>query len=443
MHRVQPVLAVEGFQLQRRSGFRVGLPRLHLHPRRAVGLFAPSGGGKSSLLQALFGIAPAAGDDVRGAVQAFGRDLNALREVERRQILRNHTAWLLQDAQAALDPLQQVGDQVRQATYCSQAECTAALRELGVDEADRLVRRHPHQISGGQAQRVLFAVAALRRPELVVADEPTASLDDRTFAVVAARLRALRDAGAAILLATHDHRLLRELEAEVLVLQDGAFVPGAASPPPWPTGAAGIAAGEVPVLRAQVVAKRLGGRAVLNGVDLELHRGEVVVVVGGSGQGKTTLARILAGHLPPDSGRVDRPMRRGAVQLLCQDAASSLTPGRTLGSLLDEARAPFFDIGGALASLSLPASILERTVAEMSGGERRRAALLRALAVHPDVLVLDEPTASLDRAAAIAVVNTLMELREQRGLALVVVTHDSELAEAIGHKVLTLTGGRT
>ncbi len=390
----------------------------------------------------MFGLGRTPSDRVEGRVEAFGQDLLAVADGPRRTILRNHVAWILQDSAGALDPLQPIGEQIRQATYRSYSDGEAMLRDLGVDDAALLARRLPQQISGGQAQRVLFAVACLRQPELVVADEPTASLDDRSCQVVAARLRQLRDQGAALLVATHDRRLIEALDAVVLVAEDGAFVPGSVAARVWPPRGADLA-GETPVLRARDVRVRLGDREVLAGVDLDLHRGEVVALLGDSGAGKTTLARVLAGHRQPDSGHVERPLRRHAVQLLAQDAAATLTPGRTLRSLLAEAHAPFFDATGAAAGLALPASALDKTVAQLSGGERRRAALLRALAVNPDVLVLDEPTASLDHDAAVAVMTTLLALREQRGVALLLVTHDSELAAAVAGRVLTLVGGRT
>src|SRR5262249_1601389 len=147
-------------------------------------------------------------DQTAGRVVAFGHDLRQLAPVARQSMFRTNMAWILQDAHAALDPTQAVGEQIRQATYRSFSDCAAALAAPGMDDAAGLARRLPHQISGGQAQRVLFAVASLRQPELVVADEPTASLDDRSCAAVAARLRELRERGAALLVATHDQRLI-------------------------------------------------------------------------------------------------------------------------------------------------------------------------------------------------------------------------------------------
>jgi peptide/nickel transport system ATP-binding protein len=285
-------------------------------------------------------------------------------------------------------------------------------------------------------------VVLLRQPELVVADEPSASLDDDATAELALRLQQLRTRGAALLLATHDQRLLDAVGASLLLAQGGAFVPGEAVRAPWPARPRDVAAGRVPVLQCRGVGVQFGLHHVLDGVDLELVRGEVVALVGPSGAGKTTLARVLCGHLQPQRGTVQRPPRRQAVQMLFQDALGSMTPGRTLRSLIAEARAPFFDPVRAGAELALAADLLDRTPARLSGGERRRAALLRALAVNPDILVLDEPTASLDRATAVAVVGTLLGIRRQRGVALLLVTHDRELAHAVADRVLVLREGR-
>ena len=225
------------------------------------------------------------------------------------------------------------------------------------------------------------------------------------------------------------------------VLQDGAFARAAPKEPPWPQRPV-LDAGSLPLLAARSVRVAFGDRVVLDDVDFELRRGEVVCLVGESGAGKTTLVRVLAGHLRPDRGEVQRPQRRTAVQLVCQDAFGSLTPRRLLRRLLAEAKAPFFDADAGASAVRLPTALLDRTREGMSGGERRRAALLRALAVQPDVLLLDEPTASLDRATATAVVETLLVMQRSRGLGLVVVTHDATLAAALGHRVIEVKDGK-
>ncbi len=422
-------------------GLAVELPTLRLAAGEVAALYGPSGGGKTSLLAAMFGVLRRAGARVTGDVRCAGRLLATMTPAERQHLLRHDVVFLAQDAHQALDPLQPVGAQIQQATVRSEAEAIAMLGRLGIDDAALLCRRLPHAISGGQAQRVLLAIAFLRTPALVVADEPSASLDGGSYAELVAQLRALGAAGAAVLLATHDQRLLHDLGARVYVLERGRFV---ASPTPalaWPERAID-AVGSVALLAAHGVTVRYCNRTVLDGVDFKLGRGEIVGVVGESGAGKTTLVKVLAGHRLPDAGRVQRPPRHTAVQLVCQDAYGSLTPRRRLAGLLAEARAPFFDAGAGATAVQLPYAVLERDREAMSGGERKRAALLRALAVHPDVLVLDEPTASLDRATAVAVLETLLVLQRSRGLAMVLVTHDLELARSICHRIVEVRGGR-
>jgi peptide/nickel transport system ATP-binding protein len=332
---------------------------------------------------------------------------------------------------------------IAQATGRPASECAAALAEMGIEEAPALSRRLPHEISTGQAQRVLLAAALLRAPRLIVADEPSASLDGGSFAELVRWLRRLcEQSGTALLLATHDRRLLGELQAEVFACRDGVFEPGPTDATPWPVRPRGDGAEGAPVLAARGLGVRLGGRQVLQDIDLEIRRGEVVALLGESGSGKTTLARVLCGHRRPDAGGVQAPARKTAVQLLFQDALASMTPGRSLGGLLRETSGPGFDAAATAARLGLRDGQLQRTVAELSGGERRRAALLRALSVDPELLALDEPTVSLDRRAAVAVMATTFEVQRQRGLSLLLITHDEELAAASADRVLRLQGGR-
>jgi peptide/nickel transport system ATP-binding protein len=440
--RVPPLLHVHGFSVHRRDGFCVELPALELEAGRVAALYGPSGCGKTSLCLGLFGLLRGADFMTAGTVRLLDRDVAGAGDAERRGMLRNDVAFLMQDAHAALDPLQAVGAQIAQATSCSAADAANALERLGVQDAAALCRRLPHQISGGQAQRVLLAIAVLRKPALVVADEPSASLDGGNYAELVARLRTLLAAGSSLLLATHDHRLLEDLDAAVYALRDGKFVPGAPVEAPWPARPAGPDPGTVEVLGSRGLCVGFGERLVLDGVDFAVARGEVVAIVGESGAGKTTLARVLAGHRTPDAGSVQQPARRGAVQLCCQDATGSLTPRRTLRALVKEACVPFFPVEHAAAGLQLDPAVLDREVAQMSGGERRRATLLRALAVQPDVLVLDEPTASLDREAAVAVLRALIALQQDRGIAIVLITHDLDLARAVAHRVVAVQGGK-
>lgn len=438
---VQALLEVADYSLGDGGRFSVKLPELRLLPGQTAALYGPSGCGKTSMLVSIFGLLERDGWHGSGQVQFGGQSLHSLAESDLLELRRNRVAFLMQDAHNALDPLVRVGEQIHAATGSSRDDVHAMLTRLGIDDAAGLCDRQPHRISGGQAQRVLLAIAFLREPTVVIADEPSASLDGGSYAELLARLRELVDAGSALLVATHDHRLLRDLDADVYALQDGAFLRAEPEQQPWPDRPKEDV-GSVPVLEARQVRVAYGGRVVLDDVDFVLRRGEIVALLGESGAGKTTLLRVLAGHRQPDRGDVVRPQRLPAVQLVCQDAFASLTPGRRLQSLLDEAKAPFFDAGAGASSVQLPEPILARTAAEMSGGERRRAALLRSLAVQPDVLLLDEPTASLDRASAVAVIDNLLTMQRSRALAVVIATHDESLAEAITHRQITVREGQ-
>lgn len=438
---VASLLEIERLTVQRADGWVATLPRLSLERGGVAALHGPSGAGKSTLLRACFGLL-----DERvawsGAVRFAGTDVFAGDAASRRRLLREHVAFLLQDALAALDPLLPLGRQIERATGKPAAEVVAMLARLGSEDPEAVSRRLPCEVSGGEAQCALLAVAFLRAPSLVVADEPSASLDAATYGEHVAHLKGLVAAGSGVLVASHDARLLRDLGAEVLSLQNGAFLPGLPPAPAWPRRHHAVDVGMAPLVAAKGVTVMHGPVAVLREVDFVVRRGEVVAIVGASGTGKTTLGRVLAGHLRPSAGRVELPARRGAVQLVCQDAFGSLTPGRCIRSLVDEARSPFVDVAAVARELHLSDALLDRTAAELSGGERRRAALLRAIAVHPDVLVLDEPTAGLDRAASLAAIDLLLAMQRSRGLSIVVITHDFDLAHAIGDRIVTVARGR-
>jgi ABC-type glutathione transport system ATPase component len=411
-------------------------PRFELEAGGAAALVGPSGSGKTTLLLGMLGLLR--GAEVRGAVRIGGETLARPGSNPWRACLRERVALVLQDARAALDALVPLGEQMRVATGAGNEDCAAALAALGIERGAGLLRRYPHEVSGGQAQRVLLAIALLRRPQLVLADEPTASLDGERAEDWLRHLQALRaQTGAATWFATHDEDFVQRVGAVRYELRDGEVVRAHESRLPWPAREP-REPGE-PMLVARGLGARYGGAWVFRGVDLVLRQGETVAVTGPSGGGKSTLARILAGLQSADEGGVEAPPR-GGVQLLFQDAHGSLTPGRRLGGLLRETARPDFDAAGQATMLELPVAALGKTAATMSGGERRRAALLRALSVRPRVLVLDEPTAALDRAAATAVAREVLRLRAL-GVALLLVTHDRGLASAVADRVLTLAKG--
>jgi len=444
---VPPVLEVDGFCVQRRAGSQWQLPGLRLLPGEAAALFGASGSGKTTLLLALFGLLPPAEVSCRGRVVVLGSDLAQRTAQGCRALLQQGVLLLTQDAQQALDPLQPVGDQLAQASGCKLAAVGPALAQLGIAEPAAFGRRLPHAISGGEAQRALLAIALLRPPALLVADEPGRSLDAGNLFLLRQHCQRLQAAGTSLLLASHDEPLLRQLGARLLLPTAGCFLPGAPSLAAWPARPRLAPSTPNPVVLAgNNLHFHYAGTPVLAGVDLSLRAGELVGLAGPSGAGKTTLLRLLAGHATLASGAVQRPADPRRVQYCPQDARASLTPGRTLASLLAEARAPQFDLARAMAVLHFSPALLQRPVEQLSGGEQRRAALLRAFAVQPQVLLLDEPTAALDRAAAVGLLAELQALQAAESPAatrpaVLLASHDLEMLRSCSDRVVELRAG--
>ena len=213
-------------------------------------------------------------------------------------------------------------------------------------------------------------------------------------------------------------------------------------PPPASTATAtsrsAARPGEV-LLQCKDVRVSLGGHEILRGVDLELCAGEIISIVGPTGCGKTTLARVLSGHLQPDSGWIGGTQH--GVQMLFQEAYASLTPHRSILDLVAETAVPGFQIHAEATRLGLSVDRLEHTAGELSAGQRRRAALLRALSVAPKVLILDEPTASLDQDTASAVMSMVLEVLHRHHLGCLLITHDRSLARAVAHEMLEMSEG--
>ncbi len=437
-----PLLAVRDLVVER-AAMRVSVEALDVDCGGVAAILGPSGSGKSSLLAALIDHRHP-GEDLRvtGHVRFAGADRPRQGSPGWSAWLRGPVVLIPQDARAALDPLQPLGRQVAELAGVDEDAARSALARLRGPEASFLAARRPHAVSGGEAQSALLAVA-LARPgvRLCVFDEPSAGLDpDRADAVVTA-IRALRDAGCAVLVATHDVSLAERIDARALHLgAEGRLREGWPPRPAFPQ--ADPCRGDAPVvLRARDVGLVVRGNTLLDAVSVTLRAGESLAVRGPSGAGKTSLARVLVGRLEPGSGSVERA---GRVLLLDQDAAGSLTPHRTIASLCSESAAPGFDAASEAARLGLDAGALASTAGALSGGQARRAALLRALAARPDVLILDEPTAGLDRVAAVAVVEMLLDAQRRHGLALLWITHDEDLATAVsGAATVHLRRGRT
>ena len=449
---------------------------LDVAPGEALGIVGESGSGKSLTLRAVAGLLPRGVRATAGTAAAGGR-----------------IGMVFQDPLAALDPLARVGSQLGEACRAAGAADPAArvrelLGEVRLPDVDRIARSYPHELSGGQRQRVVIAMALAGNPAVLLADEPTTALDvtvQREVLDLLARLR--RERGITLVLVSHDlavvstvcervavMRLGRILErgdtARVLTAPEHPYTAEllAAVPDPpgeW-TGAdrgrALAASGEAadPVLTLSDAAVRYGGRDTVSGVTFAV-RGSLGLV-GESGSGKTTIARAIAGELPLSAGsiafegRTLSPRRRSralrtAIQLIPQDPASSLNPRRTAGAAIGEvlrvaAGVPRAEIATRVASLlaevGLGPELARAYPHELSGGQRQRVAIARALAAGPRLLIADEATSALDVSVQAEVIALLKRLREERGLALLVISHDLAVVHELCDDVVVLRGGR-
>nr|WP_240933481.1 ATP-binding cassette domain-containing protein [Cellulomonas sp. IC4_254] len=363
----------------------------------------------------------------------------------------------------------------------------AALDEAGLPDPAVRARQRPGELSGGMRQRALIASAVVARPPLLVADEPTTALDATVAARVLGLLGNLRDAGTAVVLVTHDLGAVARVADRVVVLRDGrvveegptARVLGAPREEYTRELVAAARLGEgpgavpepgVPVLEGRGLRRVFalpGGESVtaVDGLDVTVRAGEAVGLVGESGSGKTTLARLLLAADTPDAGEVlldgmpwsalperDRRALRSGIRLVPQDPLGTVDPRLTVRAVLraalatgprPPARADRDAAAAALlARVHLPTEVLDRRPRTLSGGQRQRVAIARALASDPRVLLLDEPVSALDVQVQAAILDLLVELRRDTGVAMVLVSHDLGVVRRVCDRVLVMSGGR-
>jgi peptide/nickel transport system ATP-binding protein len=450
------------------SAVLVDVPELRLEFGRAVTVVGESGSGKSLLAHAVMGtLAPELGVSGRLVVGAEQHDLADRRG--RRRLWGRTVSLLPQEPALALDPTMRVGSQVAEGAPTWRADRTAARRAAG-DLLTGLglgaeTRGYPHTLSGGMAQRVAFAAATIGGAKVLLADEPSKGLDPAARDALADLLQRHLDAGGALLTITHDLELARRLGGDVHVMQQASVVERgeaarvldhpqhpytrrllAAEPRrwayPWVRQSASPD-GEV-LVQGTGLAKSFGRKEIFTGVDVTVCRGERLVLEGPSGSGKTTLGGVLLGLLPADAGQVRRSpaLAGGRVQKLYQDPALSFPARVPLRVGLDDVvrrhRVDPRRVGELLPVLGLPTELLTRRPGQVSGGELQRLAVLRAMLLDPLLLLADEPTSRLDLVTQEETVACLMAQVERTGCALVLVTHDEALAEAVGTSRLAL-----
>jgi ABC-type glutathione transport system ATPase component len=460
---------------------------------QCVALVGASGSGKSQTCMAPFGLSPGVAS---GSAKLLGRELVGLSEPGLRRARGRDVGFVFQQPLTALTPHLTIGQHLREA-WCqagarrpSRADLAAALERVGLDRANERLDQYPHRLSGGQRQRALIAMAIAHRPKLLIADEPTTALDATLRGDIMRLLRRLCDEDRmAMLLVSHDLATVADHAEIAVVVRDGrieeqgparellrhpatAYAQALVAASPHLAEPAPVL-GEVgaPLLEAQgidVVFKRAswgkGSFFAVAGAAITVRAGEAVALVGGSGSGKSTLARAIARLGPIDTGIVRwqgkplpqrhamKPWHRALIQPVFQDPVASLDPSWRVSDIVAEplrglrrelSPAAVADrVAAVLAEVGLGTDMAERKPAGLSGGQAQRVAIARALASDPAMLLLDEATSALDVLVAGTIIDLLARLQSDRGLAILMITHDLAVARRLCHRIVVLDQGR-
>jgi len=452
-------------------------PRLLVEPvcftlqaGQAMTLLGESGSGKSLLAQAIMGTLPP-GLQARGAVRLQGDESAAAQAGRRRAAWGRRLALLPQEPWSALDPTMRAQQQVSE-TYrlvLGLPAATAATRTA--QDLDRLglahAQRHfPHMLSGGMAQRLAFAATTAGGAPLLIVDEPTKGLDLRWRDQIVGLLQSVLAGGGAVLVISHDIGVPRALGGQVAVMRDARIVeigPAAsvlaapaqpytrallaADPACWPARPARAPAADTEaslLLQASHLSQRVGEHALFEPISLRLHAGERVAILGDSGAGKTTLGDVLLGLRRPTSGSVQRAagLRPQAFQKLYQDPLAAFAPRLPLHTamqdLLRRHGLPQSALSALLQRLGLDEALLQRRPDQVSGGELQRLALARVLLLEPALVFADEPTSRLDPISQQQTMELLTATLQERGGALLLVTHEPALARQVADRCISL-----
>ncbi|MND27495.1 Glutathione import ATP-binding protein GsiA [compost metagenome] len=501
-----PLLALENLSIQLGGRRVVDDISLRLEAGERLALVGESGSGKTVTAQSILRLLPQA--RISGSIRLQGEELLTKSETEIRRIRGADVAMVFQEPMSALNPLYSIGEQIIETLVLhdslspreARAKAIALLARTGIHDPERRVDSFPHQLSGGQLQRAVIAMALACRPRLLIADEPTTALDMTIRARIVQLLLDLqaeersRDGqGMAILLITHDLNLVRRFAQRVAVMEHGKLVETASTEElfarprhPYtvkllnsipqrriePVEANAATLLETRQLRVQYPRKRPGWRGwfghdafvALAGARIELRAGETIGVVGESGSGKSTLAQAILDLIPHESGqlefsgapvaKLDRRAKRALraqLQVVFQDPFGSLSPRRNVAQIVGEGLALHFPelddeqrrqrIAEVLGEVGLPLSALTRYPHEFSGGQRQRIAIARALVLKPRVVVLDEPTSALDVSIQNQVLELLVGLQRKHGLSYVLISHDLAVVNALAHRLYVMKDG--
>ncbi len=479
------LLKIQDLQIHAGSNSLVHLPNLQLESGEIHGVVGESGSGKSITLFVIMGLISNQ-LKVSGSVQFEGVELLGLQDDVWQTLRGKRIGMVFQEPMSALNPQMKCGKQLMESAMIHEPNVDIAkekvhrkLDQMGLGEIkERIMKSYPHQLSGGQRQRVMIAMACVHEPPLILADEPTTALDSLARQQVMADLqRVCKEQGSALLWVSHELDLVKQYAENVTVLRRGVCVTQGTCSDVFSDQAHGYVRellnampkgvwvnpieGQVPVLEINHLTKEYGEKpntvkALLQFNEV-LMQGETLSVVGLSGSGKSTLAKLLVALEQPTAGEMLLNQRAllkrppTGIQMVFQDPYSSLNPNaKAIDAVMEVVE--WVNSGNTMSDHREKAMMLLEEVGfdlrlseayphQMSGGQRQRLCIARALASEPKVLILDEAVAALDPLVQKLVLEMLLELQKKRGLSYVFITHNLEVARAISHRIIYLEKG--
>lgn len=500
------ILQIEGLELSYGGAASPTLHGVDLDipAGQAVGVVGESGSGKSTVAWAVMGLLPPGARVTGGSVMFEGRPLLNMSVEERRRLRGASIAMVFQDPFTTLNPCLTIGQQLTEVLIerglagaaAARSEGLRLMDEVRLPRAGELYDSYPHQLSGGMKQRIVIASALACSPKLLVLDEPTTALD---VTVEAHILRLLADLqktrGLSMLFISHNLGIVEQLCSSVTVMQSGRVVETGATEqvlrrPSHPytqkllealprlqhAAASAIAAPEQgpvapSVIEARKISLSFGSRAgrlarlfgidplplqALSEVSLSLRKAEIVGLVGESGSGKSTLGRCLIGIYKPQSGDIkltgalSPDGERGRIQMVFQNPDSSLNPRHRIGKIIGRPlrllgrsrRDADLRVKELLSLVRLPEAYVDRYPHQLSGGEKQRIGIARALALEPEILICDEVTSALDVSVQASILELIKDLRDRLEVAILFVSHDLAVISQISDRVVVMRGGR-
>ena len=468
-----------------------------------VALIGESGSGKTTIALSALGYTKPGLEFAGGEVRLESEDVITMESNQLRALRGQRVAYLAQSAAATFNPALTIGEQVTESCVLhgildqnqANERAETLYRALELPDPDRLGKRYPHQVSGGQLQRLMAAMALCGKPDLLVLDEPTTALDVTTqIEVLKAFKSVIKQEGSAAIYVTHDLSVVAQIADHIVVLYAGEVqehgsaeqvvnqpthdytrrLMHAVRPPPA-AGQGDETLGEhkrdVPALKVKDITAGYGRKrngvpaiTVLRDVNVSIERGHTVGVIGESGCGKSTLARVMAGLLPAAHGQVlldgndlqpalqkrDRSELQ-KIQFVFQMADTALNPRQRIDHILGRPLEFYLGLKGKekrrrimelLDMVELPQDFAGRYPEELSGGQKQRVNLARALAASPEVLLCDEVISALDSIVGANVIELLKRLRKQTGVSFVFISHDLSTVASFADEIVVLYAGR-